>query len=60
MGRLVRGSIGVGSIKAMTPVQRHAELIYAECLLLKAVIGIIYSGDFIAFLKEALNMRCDP
>lgn len=23
----------------------------------QAVVGIIYSGDFIAFLKEALNMR---
>ena len=60
----------------MTVVQRHAELIWAECTLLKvrlhvdsscvggltdvarqAVLGIIYSGDFIAFLKEALNMR---
>jgi hypothetical protein len=41
----------------MTKVQRHAELVYAECLLLKAIIGIIYSGDFLAFVKEALNMR---
>lgn len=57
VGRLAKGSTSVGSIKSMTLVQRHAELIYAECTLLKAVIGIIYSGDFIAFLKEALNMR---
>ncbi|KAM0755093.1 hypothetical protein T439DRAFT_309959 [Meredithblackwellia eburnea MCA 4105] len=55
--RLAKGSTSVNSIKGMTTVQRHAELIYAECTLLKAVLGIIYSGDFIAFLKEALNMR---
>jgi len=38
-------------------IERHAELCYAECTLLKAVLGIIYAGDFVAFLKEALNMR---
>lgn len=26
-------------------------------VLLKAITGIIYSGDFFAFLKEALNLR---
>lgn len=57
VGRLVKGSTSVNSIRGMTLVQRHAELIFAEATLLKAVIGIIYSGDFIAFLKEALNMR---
>lgn len=74
--RLAKGSTSASSIKSMTVVQRHAELIWAECTLLKvrihvgsscvggltdvarqAVLGIIYSGDFIAFLKEALNMR---
>ncbi|KDE04974.1 hypothetical protein MVLG_04622 [Microbotryum lychnidis-dioicae p1A1 Lamole] len=60
VGRLAKGSTSVSSIKAMTPVQRHAELVFSECTLLKgsiAVLGIIYSGDFVAFLKEALNMR---
>jgi hypothetical protein len=28
----------------MTPVQRHAELVYAECLAQKAILGIVYSG----------------
>ena len=41
----------------MTLVQRHAELIYAEASLLKAVMGILYSGDFFGFVAEALNMR---
>ncbi len=41
----------------MTFVQRHAELIFAEATLLKAVMGILYSGDFFGFMAEALNMR---
>ncbi|GAA5827210.1 hypothetical protein JCM11251_001170 [Rhodosporidiobolus azoricus] len=57
VGSLAKGSTSVHNVKAMTLVQRHAELVYAECTLLKAVLGIIYSGDFLAFLKEALNMR---
>ncbi|GAA5897205.1 hypothetical protein JCM8208_003754 [Rhodotorula glutinis] len=57
VGSLAKGSTSVQSIKNMTLVQRHAELVFAECTLLKAVLGIIYSGDFLAFLKEALNMR---
>lgn len=35
MRGLTLGSTGVGSIKSMTLVQRHAELIFAECTLLK-------------------------
>ena len=67
VGRIAKGSTSVGSIKAMSRVQRHAELVYSECTLLKAshmlvrmslrlltplpaqaVLGIIYSGDFVA------------
>lgn len=35
VGRLVKGSTSVNSIKSMTLVQRHAELIFAEATLLK-------------------------
>ena len=41
----------------MTPIERHAELIYAEALVQKALLGIVYSGDWLHFIKEALNMR---
>lgn len=41
----------------MTLVQRHAELIHAESLVEKALLGIVYSGDWLHFIKEALNMR---
>ncbi|KAG8947808.1 hypothetical protein FRC04_010294 [Tulasnella sp. 424] len=48
---------GVGWIKGMTPVERHAELVYSECLLEKAVLGIVSSGDWITFIREFLNIR---
>ncbi|GJE96162.1 hypothetical protein PsYK624_123550 [Phanerochaete sordida] len=57
---LVIGSLntsGVGWVKTMTDVERHAELVYAETLFEKALVGIAYSGDWFAFIKEALNMR---
>lgn len=57
-GRFVRGSgQSASSLAGMTEVQRHAELVYAESLLLKAILGIVYSGDFFGFVAEALNMR---
>ncbi|KAF7342547.1 hypothetical protein MSAN_02010900 [Mycena sanguinolenta] len=48
---------GVNFVKTMTDVERHAELVYAESLFEKALLGIVYSGDWLAFIKEALNMR---
>ncbi|BGP52632.1 hypothetical protein JCM8202v2_000188 [Rhodotorula sphaerocarpa] len=59
VGSIAKGSASVASVRSMTPVQRHAELVYAECTLLKAraVLSMAYAGDFVAFLKEALNMR---
>ncbi|KAF9446913.1 hypothetical protein P691DRAFT_803254 [Macrolepiota fuliginosa MF-IS2] len=50
-------SSGVSHIRGMTPVERHAELVYAESLFEKSLLGIVYSGDWLAFIKEALNMR---
>ena len=43
----------IGFIKGMTDVERHAELVYAESLYEKAILGIVYSGDWLAFIKEA-------
>ncbi|KIY49684.1 hypothetical protein FISHEDRAFT_40551 [Fistulina hepatica ATCC 64428] len=48
---------GVGWIKSMTPVERHAELVYAESLYECSILGIIYSGDWLTFIREILNMR---
>jgi len=58
LGRFVRGTgQGPQAMHGMTKVQRHAELVYAESLLLKAITGIVYSGDVFAFVSEALNLR---
>ncbi|EJT97245.1 hypothetical protein DACRYDRAFT_119682 [Dacryopinax primogenitus] len=54
---LVVGGTGAAFIRGMTDVERHAELVYAETLLIKAVLGIVSSGDWLAFVKEALHMR---
>lgn len=54
---LVIGTNPVPFYKSLSPVQRHAELVYAECLAQKAILGIVYSGDWLAFIKEAINMR---
>ncbi|KAF9020224.1 hypothetical protein BDZ89DRAFT_1072405 [Hymenopellis radicata] len=48
---------GVGFVKSMTPLERHAELIYAETLFEKAILGVMYSGDWLSLIKEVLNMR---
>lgn len=77
IGRLAKGAPSLSSVQNMSLVQRHAELIYAECTLLKvgppsphrvnfrklisfprkAAISIVYSGDFLSVIKEALNFR---
>lgn len=59
VGMVVPGlnTSGVGWYKSMTPMERHAELVYAESLFEKALLGIVYSGDWLAFLKEALNLK---
>ncbi|KLO18664.1 hypothetical protein SCHPADRAFT_899460 [Schizopora paradoxa] len=56
-GFVTGSTSGVNFVKSMTPVERHAELIYAETLFEKALLGIVYSGDWLAFIKEALNLR---
>lgn len=51
------GGSGEDWITGMTNVERHAELVYAESLFEKALLGVVYSGDWLSFIKEALNMR---
>ncbi|GHJ86750.1 hypothetical protein NliqN6_3152 [Naganishia liquefaciens] len=54
---MVRSGAQTAHIKSMNKVQKHAELIYAETLLIKAVLGIVAGGDWVGLVKEALNMR---
>ena len=58
IGRFVRGAgPSVTWIASMTTLEKHAELVAAECSLLKAVLGIAYSGDLLGSLAEALHLR---
>ena len=58
IGSFLRGTgPSVSSIASMSLVQRHAELIYAECTLLKAILAIAHSGDIFGLLSEALHLR---
>ncbi|TRM59257.1 hypothetical protein BD626DRAFT_409302 [Schizophyllum amplum] len=57
---LVVSSLSTSSvawIKSMTLVERHAELTYTETMFEKSLLGIVYSGDWLAFIREILNMR---
>ncbi|KAI9308371.1 hypothetical protein BJ944DRAFT_156358 [Cunninghamella echinulata] len=50
-------SHSIQDIKNMTPLQRHAELVFAECYLLKAMLQIIYDESFVGFLREGIKMK---
>lgn len=52
----LRGN-SASTIAAMSLLEKHAELVYAESLLIKAVLGIVAGGDWVGLIKEALNMR---
>lgn len=56
LGKIMGGG-KQSALKRMTLVEQHAELVYAESLLLKCVLGIFYAGDAIAFAKHALGLR---
>ena len=55
VGKVIKSlnTSGVGWYRSMTPMERHAELVYVESLYEKALLGIVYSGDWLAFVKEA-------
>ncbi|KAG9320579.1 hypothetical protein KVV02_008340 [Mortierella alpina] len=57
VGSFVVGSIGAGSFKSMTRVQKHAELIFAEATILRAGLSVFYHMDLWMVLEEAINLR---
>jgi hypothetical protein len=44
-------------LRQLTPVELHAELVFAETTFEKALLGVMYSGDWFSFAREALAMR---
>jgi hypothetical protein len=53
LGGLVRAGAGVQRVKAMSPLERHAELVFAETALMKAMLAIIAGGDWLGLVREA-------
>ncbi|CAO3695465.1 unnamed protein product [Rhizopus stolonifer] len=49
--------ITVQDIKNMSLLHRHAELIFAESYLLKALLCIVHDESFASFFREGLNVR---
>ncbi|KAF7720852.1 hypothetical protein EC973_005903 [Apophysomyces ossiformis] len=47
----------VNDIKAMSRLHRHAELVYAEAYLLKALLSILHDESVVSFLREGLHVR---
>ncbi|CAE6491811.1 unnamed protein product [Rhizoctonia solani] len=45
----------LSNARRMSIEQLHAELIYAESLLEKAILGFVSSGDWMSFLREAVS-----
>jgi len=43
--------------RAMSKLQKHADLVYAEAYLLKAVLSALTDTNFVAFIREGLNIR---
>ncbi len=54
---VVRSGSGTAQIQAMSQLEKHAELVYAESLLIKAVLGIVAGGDWLGLIKEACVLR---
>ncbi|KAF9104429.1 hypothetical protein BGX29_001901 [Mortierella sp. GBA35] len=57
LGSWVIGSIGAGSFRGMTRIQKHAELIYAEATVLRAGFSVLYHQDFFSLLEETVSLR---
>ncbi|KAK3812546.1 MAG: hypothetical protein J3R72DRAFT_462728 [Linnemannia gamsii] len=57
LGSWVVGSIGAGSFRGMTRIEKHAELIYAEATVLRAGFSVLYHQDFFSLLEETVSLR---
>ncbi|XP_023326849.1 tetratricopeptide repeat protein 39A [Eurytemora carolleeae] len=53
IGKMVKGK----DYNDMTETEVHAELVYAECLLLKALLTIVEDENLVSFVKAGLKVR---
>ncbi|KAF9175446.1 hypothetical protein BGX20_005311 [Mortierella sp. AD010] len=57
VGSFVVGTIGAGSFRGMNRVQKHAELIYAESIILRSLLSVLYHVDVWMVFEECINLR---
>ncbi|KAF9384750.1 hypothetical protein BGX21_001221 [Mortierella sp. AD011] len=57
IGSWVAGNVGANSFKGMTRLEKHAELVYAETLLLKSAFSVLYHEDFWSLAEESVSFR---
>ncbi|KAF9920343.1 hypothetical protein FBU30_009845 [Linnemannia zychae] len=57
LGSWVIGTVGAGSFRGMTRIEKHAELIYAEATILGAGFSVLYHQDFFSLLEETISLR---
>ena len=53
----IAGFVRGHSLDNMTRLQRHAELIYAESYLLRAILTIINDESLLSFVREGMSVR---
>ena len=53
LGGFVRSGSAVARVRAMTVLERHAELVNAETSLMKALLAIVAGGDWLGLVREA-------
>ena len=49
--------VGRQDYNTYTEMEMHAELVYAECLLLKAMLTVCEDETLVSFVKAGLKVR---
>ncbi|KAK3823189.1 MAG: hypothetical protein J3Q66DRAFT_279055 [Benniella sp.] len=57
LGSWVFGTVGGGSFRGMTRIEKHAELVYAEATVLRAGFSVLYHHDFWSLVEESVSLR---
>ena len=55
LSRLVNSRIP--ALSSMTLLQRHAELVYGQSVLCKALLGIVYAGDSVGVIRQTVYLH---
>ncbi|KAI8582769.1 hypothetical protein K450DRAFT_170515 [Umbelopsis ramanniana AG] len=53
----VKGGSSISVLSAMTISQLHAELVWAESHLLKALVAVVHDESFLSLIREGIQVR---